>query len=117
MAYNLHDIERGTKQVLNTIESTLDRRAHAQAEAFSERVSRTRGLWVFPHIGAFAALFVTVGTFVGVAFKATGWMPYAIAAAVAAVWWSATFTKKHPFLSFVLGGFLAPVALLSFARN
>ena len=117
MSYNLKDVEKGSKQLLDTVESTLERKSQAQADAFVDRVSRTRGLWVFPHIGALAAIFVSVGTFVGMTFKASGWVPYAAGAAAAAIWWSASFTKRHPFWSFILGGVVAPIVLLNMARG
>lgn len=117
MSYNLKDIERGSKQILDSVETSLERKSQAQAEAFVDCVSRTRGLWVFPHIGALAAIFVSVGTFTGVVFKASGWVPYALGAAAAAIWWSAPFTKRHPFWAFIFGGFVAPVVLLNFAHG
>jgi len=117
MSYNLKDVERGTKQLLDSVETALERKSQAQADAFVDRISRTRGLWVFPHIGALASIFVSVATFTGVVFKASGWVPYALGAAAAAMWWSSSFTKRHPFWSFVLGGLIAPIALLSIAHG
>lgn len=117
MSYNLKDIERGSKQLLDTVENTLASKSRAQADALVDRVSRTRGLWVLPHVGALAAIFVSVGTFVGIVFKASGWVPYAVGAAVAAIWWSAAFTKRHPFWSLVLGGVVVPSVLLAMASG
>ena len=114
MSYNFNDLEKGGKHLVNTIEGRLENHSQAKADAFVEKLSRTRGLWVFPHIGGFALIFICVGVGTGVVLKTSSWPIYIGGFVAALMWWKAPFTREHPFWSFIIGGVAAPIALLIF---
>lgn len=118
MGYSMKDLENAAANLKSRMDACSEEKGRRIADNIISGTSRGRGLWCILLWSAWIVIFVFVGSMCAVMLEKFGvpspfhWAGMLGGVIVAKIWYDAKFTREHPFLSFLFGGFGVPVILV-----
>ncbi len=123
MGYSMKDLNNAATNLKNRMDARSEEKGRRMADSIIRGTSRGRGVWCILLWTAWFMIFVFVGSLCVAMLEQFGvpppfhWAGMLGGAIVAAIWYDAEFTREHPFLSFLLGGFGVPLILVHLMEN
>lgn len=119
MGYSMKDMENAAQTLKDRLEEASAAKGQRLANTWLSNTARGRGLWIFLLWPAWLMIVVFIGSlcsaileqYVGSPLHYAGMLVGLVAAIL---WYKASFTREHPFLSFLFASFGAPL-LMNFA--
>jgi len=117
--HSIRDLENAAKNLERRLEERSEEKGRRLAENCLNNTALGRGLWVFLLWPAWFIIFTFIGGIccavlehhMGIS-SSLKWAGLVGGIVVAHIWYNATFTRMHPFLSFLVGSFGPPFLLI-----